>query len=132
MRTNENVNVRAPKVTYLRDQRGMPVACVAYGFRVYDNGEFKDMLQFGISCHNPKDRFDRKLAREIAVGRFLKSPMFLSLDASAGTNPSLNRAFHELMLKLAGNWWTSGTIPMRVQGAAKNYIRYMWEKLPQE
>lgn len=111
----------------------MPVACVAYGFRLdvgSSAGATINMLQFGISCHNPKDRFDRKLAREIAVGRFLKNPMFLSIGASAGTSPSLNRAFHELMLKLANRWWTSGTIPMRVQKAAMNYIACL--DFPQE
>lgn len=55
------------KFMYLRDNKGVPVACVAYELRP---GGFID---FGLSVHNidDGDKWDRKQARWIAAGKLL-------------------------------------------------------------
>ena len=61
------------RFTFIRDDRGQPVGCIAY--RV-NGGKF----EYEVSTHNPKDEFDRKLARKVAEGRLDKHPMLISFD----------------------------------------------------
>jgi len=62
------------RIRYVRDGKRHPVGCIVYG-------------QPGIgtpscvawSAFNPKDRFDKKIAREVALGRFLTHPVMLDM-----------------------------------------------------
>lgn len=59
---------------YVRDAKGFPVAFVALesgdedGAMVTDN-DGEGWYAVGISVHNPSDRFNRNMARQIAIGR---------------------------------------------------------------
>lgn len=55
---------------FLRDKDKQPIGCIAVD---YIHGR----LEYGLSVLNPKDKFDRRLARSIAIGRW-------------GTNSSCN------------------------------------------
>lgn len=50
-------------VQYIRDQKNQPIGCMVAV--LYDNGH----ITIGVSLHNPKDKWDRSLARQIAIGR---------------------------------------------------------------
>jgi hypothetical protein len=50
------------RLVYIRDENKFPVGCIA--FKV--NG---DVIQFGYSIWNPKDKYNRSIARKIAMGR---------------------------------------------------------------
>lgn len=55
------------KIFYLKDEHGHKVACVASklvgGIQV----------QFAVSTHNPIDKFNRDVARQVAIGRLEKA-----------------------------------------------------------
>jgi hypothetical protein len=63
---------------YLRSATGFPVACIASA--IWRNGNLTDgpiepdscMVAFAMSVHNPRDPFDRDLARRIACARLTK------------------------------------------------------------
>jgi hypothetical protein len=58
---------------YLRDERRKPVACVA--MRRDGNN-----VLYQLSTAHPKDQFDKKLARTIAVGRLEDDPVVLNFE----------------------------------------------------
>jgi hypothetical protein len=53
---------------YLRDVKQNPVGCLAISI-------IDGKITYGLSVLNPLDKFDRKLARRIAVGRLTIAPM---------------------------------------------------------
>ena len=50
-------------VQYIRDQKNQPIGCMVAV--LYEDGH----ITIGVSLHNPKDKWDRSLARQIAIGR---------------------------------------------------------------
>ncbi len=60
---------------YVRDAKGFPVAFVALasvaedGVSAVVDGDGEGWYAVGISVHNPSDRFNRNMARQIAIGR---------------------------------------------------------------
>lgn len=54
-----------PRVFYLRDNTGFPVACVASQQR-------ERVVEFAVAVYNPKYPCDRGMARQVAVGRLHK------------------------------------------------------------
>jgi hypothetical protein len=58
------------RIMYLRDKSGYPVGCVAMGLT-----RSMKKIKYQLSVLNPQDQFDRSLARHIALGRLLESPL---------------------------------------------------------
>lgn len=50
-------------VSYIRDNVGKPVGCIVAV--QHASGD----VTLGVSLHNPKDKWNRNLAKEIAIGR---------------------------------------------------------------
>jgi hypothetical protein len=48
---------------WLRDEKKNPVACIA-------SRKQNGIVEFTVAAHNPIDKFNKRLGREIAVGRF--------------------------------------------------------------
>lgn len=72
-------NLKGVRFTYIRGDIGkkvnIPLGCIAYRSNL-EKGEF----QFEISAHNPKDDFDRLLARQVACGRMMKHPRIIPFN----------------------------------------------------
>lgn len=100
---------------YLRDNRQQPVACVAVAFD-------KDLKQaaYGISVLNPKDRFDRNVARDIAVGRLIRNPNKVNLFC-----PSKDITCHLITEKIMQDllMWDSSELPARARKAASQWLK---------
>ena len=107
------------KYIYVRDEKKNPVGCVAY--QVHN-----DHFYYGWSVHNPADRFDRKLARTIAVGRLqkrLESKMpTVKADCKTGT------FLLTVMLELAED----STLPVRFRQLARFNHDYFQKRLEQK
>jgi hypothetical protein len=50
-------------VQYIRNQKNEPIGCMVAVQQ--EDGR----ITIGVSLHNPKDKWDRSLARQIAIGR---------------------------------------------------------------
>lgn len=61
---------------FLRNESKQPVGCLAITVN-----EVTNQVSFGMSVLNPKDEFDRAMAREIAEGRLKKSPHMVAATA---------------------------------------------------
>jgi hypothetical protein len=82
------------RVMYLRDAKGLPVGCVA--IRV-SRGNRLSLVDYQISVLNPKDKFDRAVARDIALGRLAKKP----LEVPVSLDPSMHQVTEAVMIDIA-------------------------------
>lgn len=57
------------KIRYFRNERGFPVACLAFRINYQEK-----VMSYGVSTWNPHDKWERRVAREVAEGRCLRNP----------------------------------------------------------
>lgn len=60
---------------FLRDRKRHPVGCIAFQVNRTNN-----TISYQLSVLNPVDDFKRKLARHLALGRMVETPITLSLS----------------------------------------------------
>lgn len=65
------INPEKVKYFYLRYKK-FPVACLATN--VITNEDSTRTVHFNISMYNPKDKFSKKIAKDIALQRLINSP----------------------------------------------------------
>lgn len=98
---------------FLRNQSGAPVGCLAIdiNFRT---------ITYGWSVLNPRDKFDRRLAREIAQGRLEKTLglEFVKLPISNTGKVSMHDISRAVMHHLA----TNKLAPTRARKAATLWL----------
>lgn len=97
------------RVMYLRDKHYQPHGCVA--IQINPRTQF---VEYNISTLNPADRFDRKVARELALGRMLLEPETLRVPR----NPSL----HDISIAVMRDLACSKTAPSRAVKSAKLWL----------
>jgi len=94
---------------YLRNNAGVPEACVAYRVdESFGNGH----VSFGLSVHNPADKWDRRVARYMAAGALLLEPSFTFVADNDRTTNTVATAVATL-----------GGFPTRAKKAAKIWLR---------
>ena len=98
------------RIMYLRDNSFTPVGCVAIS--VSKNGK---QVRYQCSILNPSDKFERSLARHIALGRLLEKPIRIN-----GWDGNQNK--YEITLAVMYDIVKSKNIPNRAKKAAKNWI----------
>lgn len=99
------------RVMFLRDPSGMPVGCLAIGLT-----RSRKTIKYQVSVLNPVDKFDRKLARQIALGRLMES----SYSAPSTNNiPDMHQISRDVMQHLSKN----EDVPSRASRAAKRWLR---------
>lgn len=100
------------RVMFLRDEKGQPVGCLAIGLTSKQR-----VVKYQVSVLNPIDRFDRKIARLVALGRLVESP-FTAVLADE-TDVSMHQISRDVMMHLAYN----KEVPSRASRAARRWLR---------
>lgn len=99
------------RVMFLRDPSGMPVGCLAIGLT-----RSRKTIKYQVSVLNPIDQFDRKLARQIALGRLMES----SYSAPSTSDvPDMHQISRDVMAHLADN----KDVPSRASRAARRWLK---------
>lgn len=98
------------KYFFLRDEKRFPIACVASDVV----GLLKKKVAFAYSIYNPKDTFDKGLAKEVALGRLEKK------GKTYGKVPFIKG---EVKRRIAKAIATDDGIPSRVRAAANNFLK---------
>jgi hypothetical protein len=96
---------------YLRDRNYQPVGCIA--IRLNPRTQF---VEYGVSVLNPVDKFDRKVARQLALGRLVEAPETLLVPR----NPTI----HVISLAVMRDLSTRKLVPGRAARAAKLWLQY--------
>lgn len=63
---DDNSKLENVRYFFLRDRNKFPVACVA---SVRGQRDGRDWLNFAVATHNPKDEFNKTIAKNIATNR---------------------------------------------------------------
>lgn len=112
MKRNKIMNTR---ITYLRDVKGQPVGCLAIG-PITPNGKLGHQVSYNLSVLNPSDKFDRKIAREIATGRLGKNPECHTVPVPE--NADMHMITRSVMVDIID----SKSMPTRAIKAAKLWV----------
>lgn len=98
------------RVMFLRDANRQPVGCLAIGLT-----RSQRTAKYQVSVLNPIDKFDRGLARQIALGRLVESPFTVLLS---GATVDIHSISKEVMTHLSQN----GDVPARANKAARRWL----------
>ena len=101
------------RIQFLRDSRHQPVGCLAIQTRVVIDGfSTTTLICYQMSVLNPKDNFDRPLARQLALGRMVEAPLTTTV---AGAEPSMHEITEAIMRDVAAD----SLAPTRARAAAR-------------
>ena len=98
---------------YLRDNKKAPQACVAVLYSAKNK-----KVAYGLSVLNPQDRFNRKVARELAAGRLALYGNYLDLSEVPEINCHVitRRILTDLLT------WEHEELPGRARKSAKRWL----------
>lgn len=100
------------RVMYLRDYNYKPVGCIALTVDRANNA-----VQYQVSALNPIDKFDRRVARQLALGRMVETPVTVSIPKEA----SMHDISEAVMLNIVQN---KVKFPARAVKGAKLWLHY--------
>jgi hypothetical protein len=116
---------------YLRNRDGQPVGCVAIKTIVSESG---CRIEYQVSALSPLDRFDRSLARNIAVERLKKRP--LVVESPLNHDANMHQITSAVMTHLSNTpiskkvvegvvipWEVKMNVPSRARKAAKLWLQ---------
>lgn len=91
---------------YVRDNKGFPIGCIAYrvSSRSTLPSSIKTYISYGYSLWNPKDKFNKKAARQCAEGRMRKKPVELRENGIVHPNDMLRFACEHISTKKYMPW----------------------------
>ena len=104
------------RIMFLRDSKNQPVGCVAIS-----NIKNESRLTYQVSVLNPHDKFDRKMARHLAIGRLVEMPIQVHLDEAH--KKTMHEITTEVMYDLAAS-----KLPTRAKKAAQMWLSKLNKK----
>jgi hypothetical protein len=100
------------RVMYLRGSKHHnPVGCA-----VISMDRRRTYVDYQISVLNPKDKFDRKVARQLAIGRWMENPIRVLLPKNANMHTVSEMVMRDLVGRKGA--------PARAVKAAENWLHY--------
>ena len=99
------------RTMFLRDGKGQPIGCLAIGLT-----SKQKIVKYQVSVLNPIDRFDRKIARLMSLGRLVEAPFTAVLSDDAEI--SMHQISRDVMMHLASN----SEVPSRASRAARRWL----------
>jgi hypothetical protein len=96
---------------FLRNANKQPVGCIAVDVSI-------GLLTYGVSVLNPLDKFDRVLARSIAVGRWGSSTASRSVRIDTSVQPNMHQISATVMRDIADDH----DAPSRARKAARLWL----------
>jgi hypothetical protein len=99
------------RIMFLRNESYRPVGCIAITVNRHSK-----TASYQFSVLNPADNFDRKIARQLAIGRLVEQP----IDVYISNNASMHDISESVMVDLA----FSERAPTRAIKAAKLWLQY--------
>ena len=98
------------RIMFLRDSKGMAIGCL-----VYSLSPKRTKIRYQLSVLNPVDKFERSLARQIALGRLIEDRFVI--PGMTGTEPQ-----NVLVANIMKNILVNDEVPTRAKKAAKLWL----------
>ncbi len=99
------------RIMYLRSENGHPVGCLAIQLARHTG-----TVSYQMSVLNPRDNFNRAVARQLALGRLLEEPINLKINKEATMHD-----ISEAVMKDIVKFYKSA--PTRAIKAARLWVR---------
>ncbi len=99
------------RIMFLRDTKNHPVGCVAINFDFQTS-----QLSYQLSVLNPNDKFDRKMARHLALGRLVERPFSVTIPAV------LKYSMHDVTFLVMSDISNNIKSPSRAKKAAQLWL----------
>lgn len=110
------------RIMFLRARHGSAIGCLA--IKLHRHTEYNHgLVSYQMSVLNPLDRFNRSLARHIALGRLVESPHTVKVPIE----PSMYEVSQAVMKDIAHD----SSVPTRARQAARRWLRTNEAKLKQ-
>ncbi len=77
-----NIDESKVKYLYIRDKNRFPVGCIAYIIH-------RGIINYGLSTYNPRDKFNKQWARDIACARLTTKPKGFAVSTDEHPNDVL-------------------------------------------
>ncbi len=100
------------RVMYLRNIKGQPVGCL-----VIDVNRNSNTINYQLSVLNPADRFDRRVARQLALGRLMEDPIAIPMSRKDAN-------MHVISAAVMKNLIIRKSTPSRAVKSAKMWVAY--------
>jgi hypothetical protein len=104
---------------FLRDRKNQPVGCVAIKIVKNDGtgnaSNQSDLVVYAVSTLNPLDQFDRKIARQLALGRMVEDPNAARIRSNA--------SIHDISKVVMHSITHNPTLPNRARQAANLWLK---------
>ena len=97
------------RVMFLRDNKGQPVGCLAIQLT-----RGRKSAKYQVSTLNPIDKFDRGLARQIALGRLVENSFTVALNGAADV--------HKISTVVMQHLSYNKSVPARAARAARRWL----------
>jgi hypothetical protein len=98
------------RIMYLRSENGHPVGCLAIQF-----SPDAAHIMYQLSVLNPRDKFNRAVARQLAIGRLVEEPLKVSLPAHSNMHAISEAVMRDII--------SYSDAPARAIKAAKIWVR---------
>ena len=95
------------RIMFIRDNSNHPVGCLAMKIGSHS-------LQYQVSTLNPVDRFNRPVARQLALGRLMEKPIEIAIGET-----NIHDTVRLVMQHISNN----NTVPNRTRKAAVVWIK---------
>lgn len=95
------------RIMFLRRENNHPIGCLA----MHLNGDGE--VSYQVSTLNPVDSFNRKLARQLALGRLLEFPITISTKG---------RSVHDITKDVLRDLIKDKSFPSRTRSAATRWL----------
>lgn len=101
------------KIMFLRGSNNFPVGCVA--FSTSKNGSGAVTINYQVSTLNPSDEFNRRVARQLAIGRTVEIPISISMSGH-------NTSYNEVVTAIMKDMMNRPEVPNRSRSAAIKWL----------
>lgn len=99
------------RVMFLRGSNNHPVGCAVIQLNK------NDTVSYQVSVLNPMDKFNRSVARQLAIGRLVESPITIAIDCATTMHNISHLVMEDIVERRAHN-----SIPTRAVRAARKWM----------
>lgn len=105
------------RIQFLRDSKGQPIGCVAIKIKTaVGRTAGVTLVTYQMSVLNPLDKFDRRMARHLALGRLEEAPLTTTIDHTSPSRTEISKAVMEDIK-------SDPLAPSRARKAARQWLK---------
>lgn len=111
------VAVEPARIIYIRDVKRVPIGCLSYKIERRNRSV---RVLYGVSTHNPADKFNRARGRDIAVSRMTTDPKKCTIKGLDLDDDSSTISLNDILDFVYESLLEDETVPQRLKRVLAN------------